>query len=145
MNPIKRRSKSKKDRTIDVGGNYIEGGVNMKDSQLAGRDIVTTTITTQKEWFQPVYQAIEQRKDTPEPQKTELKELAKQVEQEVKKPQPHEGMVSLLFKDIGKMAPDILEVITTTLMNPAAGINLVAKKMVERASQAAKPASTAPG
>jgi len=141
----KKKSKPNQNGAIEVGGNYIQGNVNIKGGQLAGRDIITTNITTGGEWFQPVYQTIKGRKDTPEPQKAELMELAKQVEQEVKKPQPHEGMLSLLLKDIGKIAPDILEVATTTLMNPAAGLSLVAKKVVEKASQVAKPASPSTG
>jgi hypothetical protein len=46
-----------------------------------------------------------------------------------------ESFLSRLFRNIAHMAPDILDVITSTLANPLAGMGIAVKKIAEKSKE----------
>jgi hypothetical protein len=66
--------------------------------------------------------------------KSALNQQVEQIAREVGKGSKADaGRVERLINAIGAMAPDILEVVIATLVNPLAGIGLVAKKIGDKA------------
>ena len=118
---------------ITEGGINITGNVTIKNSKVAGRDNVERKVVNVNVSFAPVYHALKENATiAPETKKT-IEESVKQVEQEVKKgDKARPSFVQERLQNILKMAPDIGEVVMATLLNPAAGISLAIKKVVNK-------------
>lgn len=83
--------------------------------------------------FANVYQAIEARAETSPTEKEDLKAEVKEVEAAIKQPDLDENFITRHLRNIGRMAPDILDVVIATIASPAAGLGLVGKKIAEKA------------
>ena len=62
--------------------------------------------------------------------KVDVKEIRKQLE---KKEKADEGFLMRRFRNLSRIAPDILEVTLATIVHPALGLGVFAKKLAERA------------
>jgi hypothetical protein len=62
--------------------------------------------------------------------RTEIEELRQELG---KKGKANEGSLMRRLRNIGRMAPDILEVTLATIANPIAGFGVIAKKVAEKA------------
>jgi hypothetical protein len=116
---------------------------------VAGGNITTHTTTTTtsglsaaeiNQLFDKLYTSIETRPDTAavdkEDLKTDLKEIQTTVMEAVKQEQQvDENFLSRRFRNIARTAPDILDVIVTTLANPLAGLGIVAAKIAKKAKE----------
>ena len=127
-------AKSKKPNTqVNQGGINITGNVSIKDSKIAGRDNIEKNIFNINVSFAPVYHAIQENAALPPNVKEDLENNVKQLEQEIKKGDEAEpSFILKRMESIQKMAPDIAEVVAATLQNPAAGIGLVVKKIIDK-------------
>ena len=127
-------AKSKKPNTqITQGGIQITGNVSIKDSKIAGRDNIEKNVFNVNVSFAPVYNAIQENANIPTDVKENLTENVKQLEQEINKGEKAEpSFIQKRMETIQKMAPDIAEVVVATLQNPAAGIGLVVKKVIDK-------------
>lgn len=116
---------------ITQGGIHINGNVTIKDSKLAGRDIIEKNIVNVNLSFAPIYHALKKSTTiTPKAKKT-VEENVKQIEQEAKKGgKAKASFIQERLKNIQKMAPDIAEVVMATLQNPALGVGLAVRKVV---------------
>jgi len=80
--------------------------------------------------FEQIFQAIEVRLATSREDKEDLRQMVKDIEKEAAKgDQVNESFLARQLRNLGRMAPDILEVVLATLTNPAAGIRKIAEKM----------------
>lgn len=125
-----------RDQKISAGnGSVVIGG------NVSGSTIVTgnqNVVTSGTNFFSPIYQAIEERKDLTPNAKADLKAEIQDVEAEVKKgEQADETFLARRLRNIRRIAPDILDVVTATLTNPAAGFSLIARKVAEKARASA--------
>lgn len=127
-------AKSKKPNAqVNQGGINITGNVNIKDSKIAGRDNIEKNVFNINVSFAPVYHAIQENAALPPDVKEYLENNVKQLEQEIKKgDQAEPSFIQKRMETIQKMAPDIAEVVVATLQNPAAGIGLVVKKVIDK-------------
>jgi hypothetical protein len=46
-----------------------------------------------------------------------------------------EGFLSRRFRNIARMAPDVLDLVVATLANPLAGLGVTVKKLAEKAKE----------
>lgn len=125
-----------RDQKISAGnGSVVIGG------NVTGSTIVTgnqNVVTTETNFFLPIYQAIEEKKDLKPDAKADLKAEVQEVEAEVKKGEKaDEAFLARRLRNIRRIAPDILDVVTATLTNPAAGFSLIARKVAEKAKTSA--------
>lgn len=125
-----------RDQKISAGnGSVVIGG------NVTGSTIVTgnqNVVTAGTNFFLPIYQAIEERKDLTPDAKADLKAEIQEVEAEVKKgEQADETFLARRLRNIRRIAPDILDVVTATLTNPTAGFSLIARKVAEKARASA--------
>jgi outer membrane murein-binding lipoprotein Lpp len=138
----KKKSASNKQPTVKVGNiSGISGNVN-----VAGGNITTHQTTSGlsaadiKQLFDQLYSAIETRAATSpadkEDLKAEMQEVQATVTEAAKGGQTvDESSLSRHFRNIARMAPDILEVVTKTLISPSLGISEVVKKIAEKAKE----------
>lgn len=63
----------------------------------------------------------------------DAKETVAEIEQQVASGEVEEGWLARRFRNLARMGPDILDVVTATLLNPAAGAATVVRKVAERA------------
>jgi hypothetical protein len=138
----KRRSGSANNTNIKVGDiSGVSGSVN-----VAGGDITThqttagLSVAEVKQLFDQLYAAIETNPKTPpasrEDLKAEVKDIQARVTDAVQKKEPvDEGFLARHFRNIARMAPDILDVVVATLGSPLAGLGVAAKKIAEKAKE----------
>lgn len=139
--PKKRRA-SGKQTNVKIGDiSDISGNVN-----VAGGNITTHPTTTGlssaeiKQVFNDLYAKIESRSETPASDKEDLKAEVEEIQSTVteaaqKKEKVDEGFLSRRFRNIARMAPDVLDVVVATLGNPLAGLGVAVKKIAEKAKQ----------
>jgi hypothetical protein len=84
--------------------------------------------------FEAIYTRIETSQAT-SVEKEVLKTEVEDVEAAIKNPKVDESFVSRRLRNIGRMAPDILDVILATITSPAAGLGMIGKKIAERVKE----------
>jgi hypothetical protein len=143
--PKKKRANTSGKQTSVRTGNIsdISGNVN-----VAGGDITTHHTTGLsageiKQLFDELYTRIETRPETPAADKEDLKAEVKEIQATVteaaqKNEKVDEGFLSRRFRNIARMAPDVLDVVVATLGNPLAGLGVAVKKIAEKAKEETK-------
>lgn len=126
--------------SVRVGNiSNVGGAVN-----IAAGDITTSQKTTGlsaaeiKHLFDQLYSDIEASSRIPpatrEDVKAEVKDIQAAVTEAARKKQPvDDGFLARRFRNIARMAPDILDVVVATLGSPLAGLGVAAKKIADKA------------
>ncbi len=71
--------------------------------------------------------------------KSEVQEIQTVIAESVKdNASPDEGFLSRRFRNIARMAPDVLDVVVATLGNPLAGLGVAVKKIADKAKEETK-------
>jgi hypothetical protein len=121
---------------VNTNGTYIDGNVNITNGSFAGRDMSNQTGLDDAQiqmLFESLFAKIDSHPQIPQHDKADIKLEIEEVRQELaKQEQANEAFIIRRLRNIGRMAPDILEVTLTTLANPAAGFGMVAKKVAEK-------------
>jgi len=138
-----KRKRSTTNQTSVRAGNIsdISGNVN-----VAGGDITTHHTTTGlsageiKQLFDGLYANIDARFNTSPADKEDIKAEVKEIQSTVteaaqKNEKVDEGFLSRRFRNIARMAPDVLDVVVATLGNPLAGLGVAVKKIAEKAKE----------
>ena len=114
------------------GGVIVQGrGANVAVQQNSGLHEEQLSLL-----FDKLYQAIQSRPDDPNIDKEEISETVQRIEQEVKKgDQANDSKLKRWMESLGKMAPDIVDVILASLGGPVSGMTAVLKKVAEHARQ----------
>jgi hypothetical protein len=137
------KRKTQPDHVETGGGAYVGGDVSVERGDFVGRDKVTVTQGSGPgaiaRAFEQFYEAVAVHPDLPPEDRADLRAELEDVEQEIAKgEQADEGFLARRLRNIGRMAPDLLEVMLATFANPAAGLGLVAKKVAEKAQAGAQ-------
>ena len=114
------------------GGAYIRGNVDSGGGEVHVGDKIHrgTDPRTIAQTFAQIYDAVDAREDLAPEVQDELKALEAEV---AKGEDARESFIAQRLRNIGRMAPDILDVVVSTLTNPLSGLSTVAKKVAERA------------
>lgn len=126
---------------INTGGGAYVGG-NVQAKTFIGRDQNLTLGASAEEiakLFTALNAAIDTRPKTDVETKADLKAEVKELQAhaEEKGDAPDENFIARRLRNIGRMAPDILDVAIATLGNPVSGAMLVIKKSAEKAKELA--------
>ena len=121
-------------RVISTGGGaYVEGQVDTGGGDFIGRD-KTISAAEIKNVFTPIYENIDSKPQISPEDKSDLKAEVQEVETEVAKgEEADESFLARRFRNIGRTAPDILDVVLATLTNPTAGFAMAVAKIAEKA------------
>ena len=144
MSPSKTNKKrpNETENKVNVGAiSDVYGTVN-----IAGRDITSNQTTTSSsvieinQLFDQLYTAIEIRPETPAADKEDLKAEVEEIQSTVteaakKNKEVEESFLSRRFRNIARVAPDVLDVVVATLGSPLAGLGVAAKKIAEKAKE----------
>jgi len=131
-----------KNTQITVGNISSSGG----EINIVGGDInknrINLNMADINELFDQLYKAIETRADTQPVDKSTLQAEIQEVQSIVmqsseEKDKIDENALIRHFRNIARMAPDILDVAVTTLGNPLAGLGIAIKKIAEKANEGA--------
>lgn|SRR5574341_224280 len=138
----KKKRQSSKPTSVRVGNlSDISGNVNVAGGNITTHQINTGLSAAEiKQLFDRLYTAIETRAETSTADKEDLKAEVKEIQSTVteaaqKNQKVDERFLSRRFRNIARMAPDVLDVVVTTLANPLAGLGVAAKKIAEKAKQ----------
>jgi hypothetical protein len=121
-----------------VGGAVIQGDVTMQGGDFVGRDQhITYGMSADQlvRLFADIYSRIETHPGLGETDKVDLKTDVEDIQKEVVKGErADESFLARRLRNIQRTAPDILEVVLSTLTSPAAGFATVARKHIIRCS-----------
>jgi hypothetical protein len=88
--------------------------------------------------FDELFKEIERHQKLSNEDKSDLKTEIEELRQELsKKDKANEGFLMRRLRNIGRMAPDILDVTLATITNPIAGFGVMAKKIAAKAKKVA--------
>jgi hypothetical protein len=118
----------------------IVGGDSITDQSTTGLSAAEVS-----KLFGQIYTTIDSRANTPAGNKEDLKSDVREIQSAVtaaaqKKEDVDEGFVLRRFRNIARMAPDLLDVVVATLANPLAGLGVAVKKMADKAKEETKQA-----
>jgi hypothetical protein len=139
----------KKDNEDKVGGDKISvGDISGSKGVAIGRGAsANVTEGIDAAALTALFGQINQRLDgLPAANKQDVADAKAAVEQikveAAKGDKVDESALERQFRNVARMGPDILEVVTATLVNPAAGVGLIIKKIAQKAREDAglKPA-----
>ena len=139
----KRRSNSDK---VAIGNvNNVSGAITIATGDISGNISVQHSNSGLspaeiKQLFDQLYAAIETKTKTPPADKEDLKAEVREMQTAVteaaqKNEKVDEGFISRRFRNIARMAPDVLDVVVATLGNPLAGLGVAVKKIAEKANE----------
>ena len=132
------------------------GGIRIRDISdvsgtvnIAGGDISTHQTTTGlsgpeiEGLFDSLYSKIETRPQTSPAQKEDLKAEVQEIQITLteaieKNREVDESFLSRRFRNIARMAPDVVDVVVATLANPLAGLGAIVKKVAQKAKEEAQ-------
>lgn len=143
---MKNKNTGNQSRRIDTGGGaYVEGKVDTGGGDFVGRDQHNLNEAQAAELarlFESILARVEARPGLDPIDKGDLISDIQGVHAEaVKGEQADETSLERLLRNIGRMAPDILEVVLAALVNPASGLVTAVRKVAERVREASqKPA-----
>ena len=125
------------DARIDTGGGaYIGGNVSLGGGTFIARDQINYASPSNElqAQFEEVIKQIRELTNIDSLDREDMEVAVREVEKEVAKGKElDENFLARRLRNIGRIAPDILEVVLATITSPAAGLGVVAKKIAERA------------
>lgn len=141
----KRASTGGKQTSLRVGNiSDISGNVNVAGGNITTHHTTTGLSATDiKQLFDQLYTNIDARTEISTGKKEDVKAEVQDIQTAVteaaqKNEKVDEGFLSRRFRNIARMAPDVLDVIVATLGNPLAGLGVAVKKIAEKAKEETK-------
>ena len=128
--------KKKGNGSLRAGDNSVVVGGNVQGSNIiVGNDNVVMGASLD---FSKIYRYVERHPKLTPTEKEDVKAELQEVEKEAQKGEKaDETFLARRFRNIGRMAPDIVDVTFETLKNPISGmatvIQKIARKMAEEA------------
>jgi cell division septum initiation protein DivIVA len=130
---------------LNVGNlSKISGNVNIAGGDIRTQQTIQSGLSTAEiqQLFDSLYAAVESRAETTAADKEDLRAEIEEIQAKVTEAAQNdekveEGFLSRRFRNIARMAPDVLDVIAATLGNPLAGLGVAVKKIAEKAKEEA--------
>ena len=141
----KKKNTPGKETNIKVGDvSGVSGNIN-----IAGGNITTNQTSSGlsaaeiKQLFDQLYIGIETNSRTSSIDKEDLKAEVEEIQSTITEAvqnneKVEEGFLAHRFRNIARVAPDVLDVIVATLANPLAGLGVTVKKIAEQAKEQTK-------
>ena len=120
------------DNSVVIGGN-----VNGSNIVIGNNNTVSNSTIRISPLFDEIYKKLEAKEDIKPQEKEDIKAELKDAQTELEKPKPDETFLARRFRNVKRMAPDILDVAFETLKNPLGGVAEVMKKVAKKMSDEA--------
>jgi len=138
----KKKREGAKQTNIKVGTiSDISGNINVAGGNITTHQTVMGLSAPEiKQLFDEIYTKIESHTETSSADKEDLKAEVKDIQSTVseaakKNEKVDERFLSRRFRNIARMAPDVLDVVVATLGNPLAGLGVAVKKIADKAKE----------
>lgn len=138
----KKNNGSKNETIIKVGDiSSISGNINIAGGNITTHQTVNGLSAVDiKQLFDDLYQSIDIQANVSPTEKEDLKaeveEIQSTVAEAVKKSEIiDESFLARRFRNIARMAPDILDIVVAALGNPLAGLGVAVKKIADKAKE----------
>lgn len=131
--------KRKKD-TFSAGNGSVVIGGNVQGSSivLGNNNTVSSQSINIAPLFETIYHFVETHPKLQDGKKQDAVEELKEIQTALEEPTPDENFLARRFRNLKRMAPEIVDVTFETLKNPLGGvaevIKRIAKKMAEDAN-----------
>ena len=139
------KKKDNQQVSIKVGNiSGVSGNVNLAGGDINIRHTTTGLSAVEiKQLFDQLYSAIEANPKASPANKEYLKAEVIEIQSTVaeaaqKNEKVDKGFLARRFRNIARMAPDLLDVVVATLANPLAGLGVAVKKIAEKANEDAE-------
>jgi hypothetical protein len=133
-------SDNTRDKNVSAGHGSIVIGGSVQGSNIVygNSNIVVNSSTNHAPLFEELYRDLDVRQDLPADKKQDIKDELQEIQAALDESNPDETFIARRFRNIKRMAPDIIEIAFETLKNPIGGvaevIKRIAKKMAEEAN-----------
>jgi hypothetical protein len=141
----RKKNTTPNETNIKVGNiSEVSGTINIAGENITTHQTTSGLSATEiKQLFDSLYSAIElNEKISPadkEDLKAEVEEIQSTVTEAVQKNEKvEESFLSRRFRNIARVAPDVLDVVVATLANPLAGLGVAIKKIAEKVKEEVK-------
>ena len=126
---------------IEIGGNVDTGGGDISGGNIAKGNVSMyhaseMRISEVNNLFQPIYDKLNHLPKLLPKNRRILQKNVVEIQYEVSKgKKADKGFIESRLANIAHMAPDILEIVISTLANPIIGLRDLVNKIAEKASQ----------
>jgi hypothetical protein len=137
---IMAEKKNRKKSGLSAGDGSIVIGGNVKGSNIVmgNHNTVSNQSINIAPLFETIYHFVDTHPKLQPGKKQDAKEELQEIQTALEEPKPDENFITRRFRNLKRMAPEIVEVAFETLKNPVGGvaeiIKRIAKKMAEEAN-----------
>lgn len=130
----------KKKNGMSAGNNSIVIGGSVERSNIVSgnNNIVSNQSLNLAPLFQNIYEVVDAKTNLQPGEKSDVKAELQEIQTALEEPHPDETFLARRFRNLKRMAPEIVDVAFETLKNPIGGaaevIRRISKKMTEDAS-----------
>lgn len=130
----------KKKNGLNAGNGSIVIGGNVDRSNIVqgNRNVVSNKSINIAPLFESIYDYVETHPKLQAGKKQDAIEELKEIQTALEEPKPDESFIARRFRNIQRMAPDIVDVAMETLKNPLSGVAEVIKKVANKMAEKAR-------
>lgn len=130
-------TENNKKNGISAGNGSVVVGGNVSSSTIVvGNNNTITNQTAQlNSRFEIIYRTVDESKTLAPADKQDVKAELQEAQTALAEPEPDETFIARRFRNIKRMAPEIVEVAFETLKNPVSGVAEVIKRIAKRAAE----------
>ena len=130
--------KKKSDLRAGNGSVVIGGNVQGSNVVIGNHNVVSNQSINIAPLFETIYHYVDTHPKLQAGKKQDAKEELKEIQAALEEPKPDENFIARRFRNLKRMAPEIVEVAFETLKNPVGGVaevmKRIAKKMAEESN-----------
>jgi len=129
--------KKKSGLSAGNGGVVIGGNVQGSNIVVGNHNTVSNQSINIAPLFQTIYHYVDTHPKLQAGKKEDAKEELKEIETALEEPKPDESFITRRFRNLQRMAPEIVEVAIETLKNPVGGVAEVIKRIASKMAEEA--------
>jgi hypothetical protein len=131
---------NKKKSGLNTGnsGIVIRGNVTGSNVVQGDNNFVTNQTINLTQVFEKLYQEVDKQSTLKSIEKEDVKTDLQEIKTALEQSQPDESFIAKRFRNIKRMAPDIVDVAIETLKNPISGVAEVIKKVATKMKEDTK-------
>lgn len=119
------------------GGVVIGGNVERSNVVVGNNNVVSNQSIHLAPYFEIIYKIVDDAQLAPA-DKQDVKAELQEIQTALEEPTPDETFLARRFRNIKRMAPDIVEVAVETLKNPISGVAEVVKRIAKKMEEDAQ-------
>ncbi len=123
-----------KKKGLSAGNNSVVIGGSVQGSNIVMGDNNNVSIQSSKltAFFEIIQQAVEQQTTLKPDEKDDIKAELQEIQTALEEPKPDETFLARRFRNLKRIAPDILDIAFETLKNPIGGVAEVVKRIAKK-------------